>query len=196
MFSTQSLPGLTVNFPGLRGSPVASAYVPTSLLLSPKTVIPRTGMRGSPARLTTPPHDAVSSATPTTAPTRMNFLIAMPSMACNTRPLRAWRAQEVSDHFMHPCRLRAAALRAPTAMHQPWADPEPRSAAGRANPLDIDPGIVAQRIMLGAERQHRRQAIEARRIQRHRCRRRWSIAPVQRAIAVDVGQRQHRRMRL
>src|SRR6218665_2109131 len=195
MFSTQSLPGLTVNFPGLRGSPVASASVPTSLLLSPKTVIPRTGMRGSPAPLTTtPPHEAVSSATPKTAATGMDFLIAVPSMACNTHPLRAWRAQEVSDHFMHPCRLRAAALRAPTAMHQPLAEPEPRSAAGRANPLDIDPGIVAQRVMLGAERQLRRQAIEARRIQRHRCRRRWSIAPVQRAIAVDVGQRQHRRM--
>src|SRR6218665_3408034 len=134
-------------------------------------------MRGSPAPLTTPPHEAVSSATPTTAATRMNFLIAMPSMACNTRPLPAWRAQEVSDHFIHPCRLRAAALRAPTAMHQPLAEPEPRSAAGRANPLDIDPGIVAQRIMLGAERQHRRQAIEARRIQRHRCRRRAATPP-------------------
>src|SRR5574337_103637 len=81
MFSTQTFSGLTVNLPGFAGSPVAPAYEPTSLRLSPKTVID--WILGGPS--SAPPQPARPPAARTTAPSAATLdpSLAKPAMSAS-----------------------------------------------------------------------------------------------------------------
>lgn len=73
--------------------------------------------------------------------------------------------QKTADLIMHSLHTRAHIDRAPASMNEAVADPASRIATRCANAFREYARIVAQRIVLDTDRQHRWQAVEAIRIE-------------------------------